>query len=273
MASGATPSQSGSAWLAAVSSGALAKEDDVGDDGGAFPLEGVGRQSDRADEIRLRRQVFADGGILLVEREVGGDQRQHAAGLERVDRLGEEEVVQRMFLPAIVELEVGEGHVADDRVHAAFRQARVTEVLDPDVLPGMQCLGDAAGDQVQLDADEAHPARGQAHEIARAQPGSRTVAVGGDTQAADGLVHRRDDVRGGVEGVERRGTPSTGPYSSGVRSSVVSSSPRACHAAVLVAAAHRVGERSRGRQARSPRSGRACISPPSWQPAAPARWS
>ena len=37
------------------------------------------------------------------------DQRQHAAGLQGVDRLGEEEIVQRQLLAAIVELDVGEG--------------------------------------------------------------------------------------------------------------------------------------------------------------------
>ena len=43
----------------------------------------------------LRGQVLADGGILLVEREMRRDQGQHAAGLQGVDGLGEEEVVQR----------------------------------------------------------------------------------------------------------------------------------------------------------------------------------
>ena len=48
MASGAVSSQAGSAWLRRLAGGALAQEQDVGDDRGAFLLEGVGGQADRA---------------------------------------------------------------------------------------------------------------------------------------------------------------------------------------------------------------------------------
>ena len=84
-----------------------------------------------------------------------GDQCQHAAGLQGVDGLGEEVIVQRQLLAVIVELEVGERHVADHRVDAVLGQPRVAEVLDADVLVGVERLGDAAGDGIQLDADEA----------------------------------------------------------------------------------------------------------------------
>ena len=84
------------------------------------------------------------------------DQGQHAAGLQGVDGLGEEEIMQRELLPAVVELEVGERHVADHRVDAVLGQLRVAEVLDADVLLGVERLGDAAGDGIQFDADEAH---------------------------------------------------------------------------------------------------------------------
>ena len=50
--------------------GSLAKKDDVGDDGGAFAFEGIGGQADRPDEVGLRAEILADGGILLVEREM-----------------------------------------------------------------------------------------------------------------------------------------------------------------------------------------------------------
>ena len=91
-------------------------------------------------------EVLADGGVLLVEREMAGDQGQDAAGLQGVDRLGEEEVVQRQLLAAIVELHVGKRHVADHGVDAALGQLRVAEVLDADVLVGVEGPGDAAGD-------------------------------------------------------------------------------------------------------------------------------
>ena len=105
----------------------------------------------------LRAEIFADGGVLLVEREMRRDQGQHAAGFQGVDGLGEEVIVQGQLLPVIVELQVGERHVADHRVDAVLGQLGVAEALDADVLAGVECLGDAAGDGIQLDADEAHP--------------------------------------------------------------------------------------------------------------------
>ena len=101
----------------------LAKKHDVGDHGGAFALEGIGGQADRPDEVGLRAEILADGGILLVEREMRRDQGQHAAGLQGVDGLGEEVIMQGELLAVIVELEVGERHVADHRVDAVLGQA------------------------------------------------------------------------------------------------------------------------------------------------------
>ncbi len=141
-------------WLARSS---LAEEKDVRHHGGAFASEGIGRQADRADEVGFRCQVLADGSILLVEREMAGDQGQHAAGLESIHGLGEEVIMQGELLPAIIELKVGERHIADDCVNAVLGQLRVAEVFDADVLAGVKRLGDPAGDGIHLDADERWP--------------------------------------------------------------------------------------------------------------------
>jgi len=74
---------------------ALAQEKDVRDHGRAFTLEGVGRQADRTYEVGPLGKVFADGGILFVEREVRRDQCQHTARSKGIDGLGEEIIVQR----------------------------------------------------------------------------------------------------------------------------------------------------------------------------------
>ena len=115
----------------------LAQEHDVGDDRRAFPLERIGGQADRSHEIGLGREILADGGVLLVEREVRRDQCHHAAGLQGVDGLGEEVIVQGQLLAAVVELQVGERHVADDGVDAVLGQLGVAEVLDADVVLGV----------------------------------------------------------------------------------------------------------------------------------------
>jgi len=39
-------------------------------------------------------QTLTNRDVLLVEREMRRDQRQHAAGLQGIDRLGEEVIVQ-----------------------------------------------------------------------------------------------------------------------------------------------------------------------------------
>ena len=132
----------------------LAEENDVGHHGGALPLEGVRRQPDRPEEVRPVGRVLAGRGVLIVEGEVGRDQGQHPAGLEGVQRLGEEVVVRGEFLAAVVELQVGERDVADYRVDAALGRPGVLEALDADVGVGVQQPGDAAGDGVEFDPDE-----------------------------------------------------------------------------------------------------------------------
>ena len=54
---------------------------------------------------------------------------------------------------------------------------------------GVQRPGDAAGDAVQLDADEAHARRGMAHEIADAAARFQHGGVAGHAEAGEGLVH------------------------------------------------------------------------------------
>ena len=54
--------------------------------------------------------------VLLVEREVAGDEGEDPAGLQSVDGLREEEVMEREPLAAVGELHIGKRRVADNRV-------------------------------------------------------------------------------------------------------------------------------------------------------------
>ena len=97
--------------------------------------------------------------------------------------------------------------------------------------------------RVQFDADEAHALVAQAHEIAGAAAGLQDRGVAGDAQAAHGLVHGRDDGRGGVEGIEG------GAFGAVVflgRQQRLQFFAEGLPAGVLVAAGDRVGEDRQG---------------------------
>ena len=130
---------------------------------------------------------------MLIERVVAGHECQHTAGLQGVDRLGEEIIVQRELLSAIIELQVGEGHVADHRVEAVLRQPRVAEILDPDVMVGMNGPCNAAGDGIQFAADKVHPPGAISHEVTDAATGLQYCCVARNAEAGDGVVHRLDN--------------------------------------------------------------------------------
>ena len=109
------------------------------------------------------REVFAGGGVELVQRETAGDQGQDAAGLQGVDALGDEEIMQRqLFGRRYSSSHVAEGRIADHGVDARG-QLRVAEALDADVGLGMQGAGDAAGDAESSSTPmNRMPARGMA---------------------------------------------------------------------------------------------------------------
>src|SRR5579871_10207 len=186
-----------------VSGSPLAKKHDVGHYGGSFALKRIRWEANSTNKIGRTSQVLAYRGVLLVQREMRCHHCQHAAGLQGVDGLGEEVVMERELLSLISELQVGKGDVADGRVDAICGQLRVAETLDADVVARMKGLGNAAGDGVQLDADEARPRLSVSHEIADAAAGFQHGGVSGDAQAGNRAVYGVDDERRGIEGVKR----------------------------------------------------------------------
>jgi hypothetical protein len=133
---------------------------------------------------------------------VGRHQGEDAAGPERINGFGEEEIMQRKSLATIIELEICEGNVADRSVNASFGQRRVAEAFNADVVIGMKGFRDPSGNSVQLDCDEALSALSFAYEISDAAARLQNGGVVGNAQPGDGFVDRTDDYRRGVEGVE-----------------------------------------------------------------------
>ena len=66
----------------------------------------------------------------------------------------------------VLELEVRKRHIADHGVDAAFRETRIAEVFNTDVLARMQHAGDTPRQAVELHTDETHPRWGMGHEVA-----------------------------------------------------------------------------------------------------------
>ena len=165
----------------------LAQEDDVGHHGGAFPFEGVGWKADRTEEVRTVGEVFAGDCVLAVQGVVACDDGQHAAGLESIHGFAQEVVVQAVLLTPVLQLHVGEGDIPDDGVQ--FGQAGVAEILDADVVTGVQRLGDPAGDAVEFNPDEAVALRGMGHEIADTCPRLQYMGMGRYAKAAQSFVH------------------------------------------------------------------------------------
>jgi hypothetical protein len=85
-------------------------------------------------------------------------------GLDGADWSTRREIIRTL----VKRIEIGEGDVADHAVQAVVEQARVAKVFDADVLIRVERTGDAAGDAIQLDADEAHTFWSQGHEVADA---------------------------------------------------------------------------------------------------------
>ncbi len=184
------------AWMA------LAKEDDVGNDGRPLILEGVVGQADRAEEVGPRRKIFACGSVRLVEREAAGNERQHAAGGERVNRPGKEIVVQGEALRPVVITDVRERDVANDGFDR--RRPCVAEVLDPDVMAGIERAGDPARNAVHLDADKAHAGRRCSHEAPGSASRLKHERAGRNAEPFKPGKSCAHDDRRRVEGIEGR---------------------------------------------------------------------
>src|ERR1043165_7126254 len=102
----------------------------------------------------------------------------------------------------MLELHVSKGYVSDHCVDAVLRKSRVTKVLDPDVLAWVKELCNPARDLVKLDADKPGPGPCICHEVSDPAAWLKNRRVLRYAKARDVLVNRRDDCRGGVEGVK-----------------------------------------------------------------------
>ena len=109
----------------------------------------------------------------MIEGIAGSDKGNHAAGTHLVNGLGEKVVVNRkteLVISPVVDLVVAEWHVADGDVKEV-PSVRGFKARDRDIRLGIELLGDASGDAVQLYAVQAaalHSFREHSEEVAHA---------------------------------------------------------------------------------------------------------
>ena len=185
----------------------LEKEDVRRDLGARVALEGVVGEAHRAQQIGLLRQQLADGGVLLVQGAVGGDERHQPTGAHLVQALGEKVVVDEevvLVVAPVRHLVLPEGDVGDGEVEEVIGKGRLFKAGHGDVGVLVELGGEAARDAVQLHAVELGAPQGLRHqpqEVAHAAGGLQDVA-GLEAHALNGPVHGLDDGGGGVVGVE-----------------------------------------------------------------------
>ena len=192
--------------------GALAENQDVGDDGGAgVLLESTRGQAERGQQLALLGQLHARGAALLVHRAGAGDAHHQAAGPGLVQSLQEEEVMQRWVQRGVAahagRAVAGERPIAHHQVVEPVSGLAVLVALDLDVRVGVQQLRHGPGGLVKLDAGKLavlHDVAGhQTVEVADAHAGLQRAAAFEAHRAQHG-PHGRDRGRVGVVRVDDR---------------------------------------------------------------------
>ena len=179
---------------------------------GARPLEGRVGQAHRADQVGLLHEVGPGLRTQGVHRAAAGDQACNAAGPQRRQALGDEVIVNGLrHAPGIGPVghgQITEGHVADHQIHVSLRDLRRLKALHPHVRVGVEVLGDAARDLVQLHRRPAlhalpqlcgHGSQEAAHACRRLQQ-----PPAGKAQLGKAVVHALDHRGLRVVGVQDR---------------------------------------------------------------------
>ena len=182
--------------------------------GGVCPgvgLENTVRQADRAQQIAPPRHVAPRPIVLFVHcaaaDAVGGDERNHAACPDLINGFGKEIIVNQKPLPVILLVHHGiiaKRHVADSKVKEAVLEVGFFITAHRDTGLGIELLGDAPGDAVQLHAVQpgrGHVLRQQAEKVAHAAGRLQNVPLG-KAHIPDGLIDGLDNQGAGVVGIE-----------------------------------------------------------------------
>ena len=190
---------------------ALLQEDNVaGHFRSGVPLEGVIRQADGTDEVGTLGQVFADGGVFLVQSSLAGDERHDATRPHLVQRLSKEIVVDEpvvLVITLIQHLEIPKGDVAHGHIKEAVGHLHSFKAVHGNAGVLVKLPRDPPGNGIQLHAigfAARHICGEQAQEIAGAAGWLQNVTLG-KAHLSESLVDSPDDHGRRVKGGEGAG--------------------------------------------------------------------
>ena len=132
----------------------LLQEDNVaGDFGSGVSLKRIVGQSDRPDQVGPLCQVLADSGVFFVHRTLGGDERDHAARTNLVQRLSKEIIVNQpvVFVVFLIpHLKVAKRHIADGHIKEAVGHLHLFKAIHGNAAVLIELLCDPPADGVDF---------------------------------------------------------------------------------------------------------------------------
>ncbi len=194
----------------------LAKHHDVGRDLRAgVLLESVIRQTDCAQQFRARGKQFAQRRIEFVHRAARRDEHHQTAGADFFQSRREEIIVDGKFVtvPArVVDGVIAKRDVGNGEVVKSIGEFGLFKRLGANVRVGIKRFGDARRQRINLNAGDGRAAEHvfghEADEVADAAGGFKH-APALESEPLGGAIHRADDGRRGVMGVEGGGAGGT----------------------------------------------------------------
>ena len=171
--------------------------------------KGVIRQADSAQQVGPRRQITADGIILLVHCAGGCDDCHHAARAHQIKAAGNEVIVDQEIvavIPLVQHFVIAKGDIANRTVKETVRKLHCLKALDGDLIFLVELPGNPAGNAVQLHTVHFQPFHTlwhQPHKVA--DPAGRFQHIAGtQPHLFQCGIHRLNHGGRGIKGVEGR---------------------------------------------------------------------
>ena len=190
----------------------LLQEDNVaGDFGSGVGLKRIVGQSDSPDQVSPLCQILADSGVFLVQRTLGGDERDHAARTNLIQRLSKEIVVDQpvVFVVFLIPyFEIAKRHIADGHIKEAVRHLHLFKAIHGNAAVLIELLCDPSADGVDfhtVDFAVRHAVRQHTDEVANTAGRFQNISLP-EAHLRKCLVHSPDDDRGGVKGGKGTGS-------------------------------------------------------------------